>query len=409
VRAALTKMEKGSSPATTIQVGLENAARLGHRAFAVRMSETTLTSPSAQGFSLEWGREARVELTTHLPWDPDTTLTRTVPIEDVWSVATAGNTVARIAAPAGGGFYLAASSVPYQGVGHLVYVIDRTGLLLLDSDVVPYDDEDERPAEKRLRYQAMRFMPRPARERLGRASKVVNRNARVNGYDPCADDILDTAMTAHVREKPEQRGLDPFRAALTWCYSLAIDGRDYVVASSDRLAPVEPHGRLATAGIDAVAKEAWGRTRPELQGSTERERLLRIHTGPKGSGVLPSIDAIVHQPPGRAKRPVGHMTDIHGRMASDWQLRQRGRDPTGETAARLADGTLPVTEALALGLDPETVITTWRNVGLTKVEIETLALAQCGYTQREIAELAKRSPSVINKRLKVARQKISDF
>ena len=105
-----------TSPADFIQQGIEDAESLGYRSFSACTTEFP-GRPSARGFTLEWGRDARVDVTTHLPWDPDRAVTMTVPIEDVWSLAVAGNTIARVTAPPGpdAAIYTAAARVHTKG------------------------------------------------------------------------------------------------------------------------------------------------------------------------------------------------------------------------------------------------------------------------------------------------------
>ncbi|MGH9920424.1 MAG: helix-turn-helix domain-containing protein [Nitrososphaerales archaeon] len=110
--------------------------------------------------------------------------------------------------------------------------------------------------------------------------------------------------------------------------------------------------------------------------------------------------------------PEWEMEVISGRpqIMSDWTLQQGTHDPTGETATGLADRTaLP--EVAAFGLDPSSYaisrVTELTTYGvLTKTQARYLALAELGWSQRQIAECLGRDESTVSRTLRRARERL---
>jgi DNA-binding CsgD family transcriptional regulator len=163
---------------------------------------------------------------------------------------------------------------------------------------------------------------------------------------------------------------------------------------------------IAESIVDAVSIEAYGATRRSLPSARGWEdRYVDEPDQPESETKEPKrYPGVVYgdtQDEAISRRPWS--AEIMGQ----WTLTQGSPDPTGELASGLMDGRLTIAGALMAGIGSSGLIGEWRDAGLTDRQAQVLFATQMGFTDREIGNMLKRSPSTVRNALAKAREKIS--
>ena len=380
--ASLRGPEPGSI-AELIQTMLVKAVANGHRSAAVRLPQRGTDQEPAYGPDVK----VKVTYANDMPDD-------VVRLDRVPSLVDAGLPVASLDCPDDPlpSFFLAAGMVHAMGVRHDLVVINRR---MGQAQVLA----SRSSSGKTMRAQVLRYVKPQVRKRAQKAGAKLTREAQFQGLNYDGLDVFASGATAHLLEDPTKRGLDPGRPAVQFSYK-TVDSRgvETIVLVSDPEFAADPVSQLAEAGVAAVARDEYGRTKPSELSATVWNRPLEW-TSRDGDGEAVEREA-TPSPTYQKVQPAPDIVDwTKGPMHPRPDDQRIWHDSVGEAGQALADNTMNLEAFLAYvgdGVDGAMGLASrWKSAGLDDREIAVRLCRQAGWTLQQIGEVIGRHHSTV--------------
>ena len=383
---------------------LGDALKQGKCAAAAYMTEDPRTG--AWTYEYAFGEEAVAEVTLRRDWRSGGGIeTLVMPVQELGARMLAGDVVMSLGSPrvdlalclvvARFG-WIPNDGSPYQEFD--IGLLDLRGFsnILLSTHPLP----DGRLLGPSMEEYLLAHAHQKQRSRLLRARKEMRKRALA---DP--DEVLASGVAEHLLANARTSGLEPRRPLHAFWVNRVTpsSGRVENLVISSLTASARPLPKVATSGVNAVFREAWGVVNPDRDlGSTTKQVALPDDIEEVASTL--SAASARRSPGGRARPAEDGEIHPHPDDPRQWE------DQVGNLASCLADNLVPA-EALITDLEesPRQIAERWRQAELDEQEISVLFQTTfTPRTQEEIAAVMGLSQSAVSRLRAKAEKKLRD-